>query len=230
MLRAINKSWPFLAGWAVFALLATVVLFSTPKFEAHVWLNSAHGPWGDAAFPIITTVAEGALAALIGIALLFVSFRAFFFVAITHGLTAVFIQFLKRVVFPDHYRPGHFFDQMPDLMLVQGIEQHMKFSFPSGHSAAIFSLCIALALLLNRKHWGVLLVAVAILVGFSRIYLSQHFLQDVLAGSTIGILIPLLGYGLFFPADEVDPNHWLNRNLRTFRQGSGRTNGADSAS
>ena len=92
MVRAIKRSWPFLLGWALFALGATWVLLTTPKLEAHVWLNSSHGPWGDAAFPIITKAAEGLIAALIGIWLLFVSFRAFFFVAISHGATAVFIQ------------------------------------------------------------------------------------------------------------------------------------------
>ena len=219
MLRAIKRVSPFVGTWAVFALCAFMVVLSVPKLELHVWLNSGHGPLGDAAFPLITTIAEGAVAGIVGIVLLFVSFRHFLFVLVTHGLTALFIQLLKRVVFSGHYRPGHFLEQMPDLALVEGVVQHMKFSFPSGHSGAIFSLCIAMALVVNRKSWSFVLFAVALLVGFSRIYLSQHFLQDVLAGSTIGVLIPLLLFGLFYPKNGGAPNHWLDRNVRTVRQG-----------
>jgi len=38
---------------------------------------------------------------------------------------------------------------------------------------------------------------VAILVAYSRIYLSQHFLTDVLAGSLIGVSIAMIVYYVF---------------------------------
>jgi membrane-associated phospholipid phosphatase len=37
-----------------------------------------------------------------------------------------------------------------------------------------------------------LLLALAVLGGYSRIYLSQHFLSDVCVGSMIGFTIPFL--------------------------------------
>ena len=60
-------------------------------------------------------------------------------------------------------------------------------SFPSGHTIAAFT---ALALLYRgypklRHLWFVL----ALLIGFSRIYLGVHFLTDVAVGALIGYVI-----------------------------------------
>ena len=44
--------------------------------------------------------------------------------------------------------------------------------------------------------WLVLLLAFAALGAFSRIYLSQHFLEDVCMGSIIGFITPFLMFHL----------------------------------
>jgi len=214
MRQAIRESGPFLVVWALFVLLAGIAVAIVPKLLLHQQMNAWHPYLGDAAFPWITKLAEGGLAAVIILGLLFVRVRDALFVGISHGLAAVLVQSLKRGVFSDHYRPSHFLDQMPDLLLVQGVEMHSKFSFPSGHSAAIFSLCIALALVLSRRRWGWWLAVLALLVGFSRIYLSQHFLQDVLAGSTVGILVPLLLYPVFMSERLSQRWIWWNQPIK----------------
>lgn len=57
-------------------------------------------------------------------------------------------------------------------------------SFPSGHTCA----AITMALVLSRSfpHVALLLFAVAVMVGISRIYLGVHYPSDVLAGAGIG--------------------------------------------
>jgi membrane-associated phospholipid phosphatase len=68
-------------------------------------------------------------------------------------------------------------------------------SFPSGHTSAAFSLFICLALITPRK-WAPLWVVSAWAVAYSRIYLSQHFLEDVLLGSVIGLFSTIAIYML----------------------------------
>lgn len=41
-----------------------------------------------------------------------------------------------------------------------------------------------------------LLMGIAVLVGFSRVYLMQHFFMDVWAGALLGILSSLVSYSL----------------------------------
>jgi undecaprenyl-diphosphatase len=59
-------------------------------------------------------------------------------------------------------------------------------SFPSGHAAIVFA--IAMAIFYFNKKWGIVAFIVAILVGFSRIWIGVHYPIDILAGALVGIL------------------------------------------
>ncbi len=65
------------------------------------------------------------------------------------------------------------------------------FSFPSGHTGASFAAASALFFGGNRM-WAVA-SALAVLIGFSRIYLYVHYPSDVLAGALLGIMLGWLG-------------------------------------
>ena len=69
------------------------------------------------------------------------------------------------------------------------------YSFPSGHAAGTTAIYGVLAFLIARnggpRRWitcGALLVAVVVVVGFSRLYLEAHYLSDVLAGAALGLV------------------------------------------
>ena len=67
-----------------------------------------------------------------------------------------------------------------------GIGAHADhWSFPSGHSVTASALAFALSVLYPRfaPTW----IAVALLIGFSRLALEQHYLSDVISGLYIGI-------------------------------------------
>lgn len=67
------------------------------------------------------------------------------------------------------------------------IEKPLDFSFPSGHTAAAFSAAVT-ALFINRK-FGWVMLFVAFLMAFSRLYLLVHFPSDVIVGALIGATI-----------------------------------------
>ena len=60
-----------------------------------------------------------------------------------------------------------------------------RYSFPSHHAFRAFSI----AIIIGVRHPGSLpyLICTAALIGFSRIYLSKHYLTDVLAGTLLAI-------------------------------------------
>jgi membrane-associated phospholipid phosphatase len=58
-------------------------------------------------------------------------------------------------------------------------------SFPSGHAISAFAVAVVLARFFPRGRW--LFYGIAVLVGFSRLYLDMHYTSDVIGGAALGI-------------------------------------------
>ncbi|MGO5053099.1 phosphatase PAP2 family protein [Lachnospiraceae bacterium LCP25S3_G4] len=71
--------------------------------------------------------------------------------------------------------------------LIPLISAPKDFSFPSGHTCSSFAVASVFYRMLPRKV-GICAIFLAILVGFSRLYLGVHYPTDVLAGAIVGVL------------------------------------------
>jgi membrane-associated phospholipid phosphatase len=67
-------------------------------------------------------------------------------------------------------------------------------SFPSGHTSQVFFMTTLIAQHFHLSGWiWIVLYAVAILVGITRMYVGAHYPRDVLAGAILGSAWGLLG-------------------------------------
>lgn len=66
--------------------------------------------------------------------------------------------------------------------------------FPSSHATNVF--CAALFLSYHMRRWWPLFYAIALAVGYSRVYLGVHYPFDVFFGAVIGSLLGVLGVWL----------------------------------
>lgn len=156
---------------------------------------------------------EWTFVAVVFIALIWIRYRAAITVPIL-GIIVTVVSYLAKKGF-QHPRPLRYFRDLgleDQLNLIEGIHINSgPTSFPSGHTMAAFALFTFLALNSRGKHWtGPLCFGLALVVGISRIYLSQHFLKDVFLGAMIGTTLGLLfHYGQAFWGRKK----WLDRRL-----------------
>lgn len=66
------------------------------------------------------------------------------------------------------------------------IDRPTDYSFPSGHTAAAFAA--AASMYMSKKKPGLWMFYIAIIMGFSRIYLLVHYPMDVIAGAALGVV------------------------------------------
>lgn len=97
--------------------------------------------------------------------------------------------------FPARPRPMYTTEGLE--FFTNGYHTGNMFGTVSGHAATIVSIALLSSVVIERRWFTVLMVAVAILVCYSRIYLSCHFPQDILLGALVGVLSGLCGVWLF---------------------------------
>jgi membrane-associated phospholipid phosphatase len=184
----------FLVPYLVLIIFCGIILCICSKPEIHIWINRHNAPFLDFFFSKITFFGNGIFVIGLCVLLMFFRFRHTLLLFSTFIISGMLVQIIKRFVLPGMPRPNIYFKDLYDLHYVKGVEMLHSFSFPSGHTATAFTLCLSLAIITKNNLWRFLLFFTACLIGYSRIYLSQHFLVDTVAGSFIGVLVTLVYY------------------------------------
>lgn len=169
-----------------------LLILSNEKADLHLCLNACHNSFNDVFFRYITLLGEW-VPFVVCAGLLFYKYKAALLVLSSQLAAGLVVQVLKRVF--NAPRPKRFFaENFPDIELPQvlGVHMHSSLSFPSGHTTAAFAFFFSLVLLTKSKVLQFLYAILAILTAYSRIYLSQHFANDVLVGSIIGVTMTIV--------------------------------------
>lgn len=201
----------FIFPFLIFIAIGGMLLAISTKANIHIGFNSFHSSFFDKFFFYFTYLGDGVIAVLAVIILLLVKYRYALVVGLSNILASIITQTLKQTVFVDAVRPKKFFEGIHDMYFVPGVENYLFNSFPSGHATCAFSLYFALALLVKNKALELTLFFIALFVGYSRIYLSQHFFEDVYAGSLIGIGTTAIVYYFI----QKRNGNWLEQSLIT---------------
>lgn len=194
----IKKNAIFLFLYSLTSVLIFVSKLNFTKEKLHLLLTSRHSSFSDSFFSIITNIGDGVFVIIAGVLLAFYRVKNGLLIVSSFLLTGLVVQILKNYIFPDARRPFLHF-QNPDLLhQVKDVNIHIHNSFPSGHTASAFVLFFSLSLLTYKKYLQIIFFIMAALVSYSRVYLSQHFVEDIWAGSAIAILITTLLYFIIF--------------------------------
>jgi len=180
-------SYFFYATFIFWALAITWVCLAD-KLLINKTLTFFQTNFLDVFFQVITYMGDGVFIVLISIVFLFINVRIALLQIISYASSGMISLLLKYSFFAESHRPYYFLKDDPSFHKIANFTYHISNSFPSGHTTSIFALMTIFALVYQQsKLVSVAFFLCAILVAFSRIYLSQHFLIDVVAGSFIGV-------------------------------------------
>ena len=173
------------------------------------WLNFDGAPWLDVVMTKISGIAIWVPLYLLIIYMVWrrYSWRGLLAFAVAIGVAIGLADIVSGIFkhqgiladlipsFPARPRPMHTIDGLE--FFTNGYYTGNKFGTVSGHSATIWAIALLSAIVLKRKWFTALMMVVALLVCYSRIYLACHFPQDILLGAGVGVISALCGVGLF---------------------------------
>lgn len=182
-----HKIWSIAV--AATGLLLIITSFLLGKTQFFLLMNGDIGYTADMLFKYITHLGDGAFWVLWVPALIIIKGKRFIpFVVSIVAISTFFTQFSKQVIYPYEVRPLLGIANQSLVHYVPGVEIHSINSFPSGHTATAFSFFLIISLLSHKKYIAVTSFMLAVLVGYSRIYLGQHFPLDVGAGMLVAVI------------------------------------------
>lgn len=204
MFSLLKKNSAFFIPYLLFLLAGGIALLLHRKVDIASFINQYHNPSADFFFTYWTYIGLGWLYIPMAIICACISRRALIMLSIAFVLTFSINDTTKY--FADTLRPLQVFElaHIPHY-LVPGVEVFRFHSFPSGHTANSFGLFCLLALVVNNKPVKLFCFLAAFLVGYSRMYLFEHFLVDVYFGSLVGVICAISTYQL------VGNWSWLNK-------------------
>lgn len=177
----------FLLPYILFLVTFMVFAFSYTKIEMHIWVNQLNSPFLDVFFKYATHLGDGTAIAVLTLILLFVKYRYALAFLIGSLMTSGIVHLFKQFLMEEMYRPSKYFElfETYQLYVVEGVTLRSLQSFPSGHTSTAFNVFLMLALLTENHYLKFGYFILAIVVAYSRVYLSQHFFVDIMAGSFI---------------------------------------------
>jgi membrane-associated phospholipid phosphatase len=206
----IQNKW-FYLPYLLVLIISAVFLVHFTKADIHLFLNQHNSNFFDILFKYLTILGNGICLPVFLLIMVQKRFRDGLYLLIVFLLSGFFVQFLKLVVFRGVARPLKYFGDAVQLHLVNGVDQLCCNSFPSGHSATAFGFYLCFAIVSKNNCIKFLMLVLASLVAYSRVYLSQHFLIDIFAGSLLGVIVATTCYPWIYSLKGP----WLEKNLKT---------------
>lgn len=157
---------------------------NTSWVQPTVWANGHRSESMNLFFFYWTIIAEWPIIVL---AILISLYRDWFnglVVGLFYSVEGILVNLLKSSI--NAARP---LQEAANLVSINGNQILSWHSMPSGHTTAAFMGFGFISMHFNNKYIGAISAILAALVGYSRLYLGQHYLRDVLAGESIALMI-----------------------------------------
>jgi len=171
----------------LFSTILFVFSYLLGNIHFFLFLNCDLGNSFDTFFLLVTQLGETIPWVLALILILLFKRKSIWVLVAAFSISTFFVQGIKNLL-PEQPRPTKAIENLNLVHTVKGVDLHKVFSFPSGHTATAFTIFFLSCLFIKNRLVIPLGFIYAILVGYSRIYLAQHFPRDVAGGMLVAII------------------------------------------
>lgn len=213
MRRLIRENAVFFVPYFFLLSCCFIVQLWISSPELTFRINAAHAGQFDLIFQLFTDIGDGLTTILICGLLLFVSYGRALVLLVVSNLAGLLAAIIKKFITSP--RPYLYFEfHHPALHFVPGVQVFRDHSFPSGHTTTAFSMAVLLVLASKNRAFKLFCLVLAICVGWSRIYLGEHFFADVVGGSLLGTVTSLVCL-YFIQKSKLPEQPWFDSSLFT---------------
>ena len=204
------NSFFFLYG--IFFIVGLVLFAFIKRGDVVLFVNKLSREWFDSYAEYITDLGLGSIMAVLMLLLIFWRIRYAIIGLLDLAIVGIFTNLIKKS-FYSQGRPFKYLYYDDLTRFIHTAELNYFSSFPSGHTMTIFAVMSLLAYLTGKKWVGIVFFLIALMVGFSRIYMLQHFFVDVYFGSFLGIVATFLALWLAEEKLKFMRNRKLNGSI-----------------
>ncbi len=178
---------------AIVAIVLFTITYTIGNSAFFLLVNGDLGKLADRFFEYYTYVGDGICWVIC--LLLFIVFKKYkeiLFLVFGFVYTTIVTQSFKYIFMPYEPRPLSVITNKSLVHTVEGVDIHLISSFPSGHTTTAFTFYLFACIIFNNKWVVYLGIIPALMVGYSRVYLAQHFPRDVAGGIIAAILCSIV--------------------------------------
>lgn len=104
---------------------------------------------------------------------------------------------IKKTFFKAVYRPAYYFQQKQiNLYLIDNYKMQEVYTFPSGHSLMAIVIAMTMCTMTQNRGFQFLFILNFVVIAYSRMYLSKHFMIDTIGGATLAFFTFIFVYYL----------------------------------
>lgn len=185
----LNVSYRLAQAYAfIIAIILFILSYIFGRDGLFLYFNANLGSFADTFFSYFTYLADGWILIPYLILVVGIFKKDVPFIIINFITSTLLTQIPKQLIWSNINRPIASGIDLSKIHIVKGVDVHSSNSFPSGHTAIAFTLFLITVYLFPNKKVLLSFGLYAILCGYSRIYLGQHFPLDI-AGGIIAALL-----------------------------------------
>jgi len=181
----------FIIPYLLIICTCLIIKLTYSREQIYFEVNGYHDSFADVFFTYATDLGAGISIIVLTIIFLLINYRKAFLLISSFTITSLLSTVAKNIFHSP--RPYLYFKaDLNHIYLVKGEHMLSNNSFPSGHTIEAFTLAVVLSYVTPNKRWGFIFLLLAIAVAYSRMYLSEHFFEDVTAGSIIATMATVM--------------------------------------